>query len=60
MSSHAPTKSQYTGTWHITEMEGWDADYINLVVPGCTSIDRDGHGFMRFGAVEADLCTEPP
>jgi len=55
MSSRAPTKSQYTGTWHITEMDCWDADYINLVVPGYIRIDRDGHGFMQFGAVEADL-----
>jgi len=55
MSSRTPTKSQYTGTWHITEMDCWDADYINLVVPGYISIDRDGHGFMQFGAVEADL-----
>ena len=48
-------KSQYTGTWHITEMDCWDADYINLVVPGYIRIDRDGRGFMQFGAVEADL-----
>jgi len=48
-------KPQGIGTWHITEMEGWDADYINLVVPGYVSIDRNGHGFMQFDAVEADL-----
>ena len=48
-------KPQYAGTWHITEMDCWDADYINLVVPGYIRIDRDGHGFMQFGAVEADL-----
>ena len=36
-------------------MDCWDVDYINLVVPGYIRIDRDGHGFMQFGAVEADL-----
>jgi len=55
MSSRAPTKSRYMGTWHITEMDCWDTDYVNLLVPGYVSIDREGHGFMQFGAVEADL-----
>jgi hypothetical protein len=48
-------KPQYVGTWRITAMETWDADYINLVGPGHLRIDRDGCGFMQFGAVEAAL-----
>jgi hypothetical protein len=48
-------KTQYIGTWYISEMESWDADYINLVGPGHVTIGRDGSGFMQFGAVEADL-----
>ena len=48
-------KPQYVGTWQITEMDTWDADYINLVGPGHIRIDRDGRGSMQFGAVEAAL-----
>lgn len=48
-------KPPYTGTWHIIEMEGWDADYIDLIGPGYLTIGRDASGFMQYGAVEADL-----
>lgn len=48
-------KSEYTGTWRITEMEGWDTAYIDLTGPGYIAIDRKGSGFMQYGAVEADL-----
>lgn len=48
-------KPQHIGTWHITQMEAWDADYINLAGPGYLRIDREGGGFMQFGAVEAAL-----
>ena len=48
-------KQQYVGTWRITEMETWDADYINLAGPGQLRIDRDGSGSMQFGALEAAL-----
>jgi hypothetical protein len=48
-------KQQYLGTWRITEMETWDADYINLAGPGQLRIDRDGRGSMQFGVVEAAL-----
>ena len=27
-------RHQYMGTWRIVEMEQWDQDYIDLVVPG--------------------------
>jgi hypothetical protein len=48
-------KPQYIGTWRITEMDTWDADYVNLVGPGYLRIDREGGGFMQSGAVEAAL-----
>ena len=48
-------RPEYIGTWHFTEMETWDTDYINLTGPGYLKIDREGHGSMHFGAVEADL-----
>jgi len=31
-------KTQFIGTWFISEMESWDADYINLVGPGHLAI----------------------
>lgn len=48
-------KPQHTGTWRITEMEGWDTDYIDLTGPGYVTIGRNGSGFVQYGAVEADL-----
>jgi hypothetical protein len=48
-------KSKYTGTWRITEIEGWDTAYIDLTGPGYIAIGRKGSGFMQYGAVEADL-----
>ena len=29
-----PMSNPYFGTWRIREMEQWDQDYIDLVVPG--------------------------
>jgi hypothetical protein len=48
-------KPQYTGTWRITEMESWDEEYVNLVGPGHLTIEQDGSGSMRFGAVDVGL-----
>jgi hypothetical protein len=48
-------KPPYTGTWHITEMEGWDTAYIDLIGAGYVAISRKGSGFMQYGAAEADL-----
>jgi hypothetical protein len=33
--------NQYMGTWRIIEMEQWDQDYIDLVVPGYFSFRED-------------------
>jgi hypothetical protein len=48
-------KSQYRGTWLISQMESWDADFINLVGQGYLTIGQNSSGFMQFGAVELDL-----
>ena len=45
----------YVGKWRITEREQWDKDYIDLVVPGHLTIDKDGTGLLQFGAVEAEV-----
>ncbi len=48
-------KKLYIGKWNIEEMEIWDKDFIDLVVPGYISIARDSDGHFQFGAVEANM-----
>ena len=40
-----------SGTWHIDEMEQWDADYFNMEQQAYITIDHDGHGDFQFGLV---------
>ena len=34
----------YVGTWRIIEMEQWDQDFIDLVVPGYIAFREDHLG----------------
>ena len=43
------------GTWRITDMELWDAGFIDLLGPGTIRFDADGRGEFRFGAVQGGL-----
>lgn len=43
--------NKYIGTWRIIEMEHWDKDYIDLVVPGYIAFDQDNLGEFQFGTV---------
>jgi hypothetical protein len=45
----------YLGTWRIIEMEQWDQDYIDLVVPGYITFGEDHLGEFQFGTVEGSL-----
>ena len=49
----APTatkpKNPFLGVWRIVEMEEWDRDYIDLVVPGYITFERGGDGSFQFG-----------
>ncbi len=45
----------YIGKWRITEMEQWDRDYIDMVVPGHFTFAKDGSGSFQFGVVEGEL-----
>lgn len=40
------------GTWHITEMEMWNADYFNMETQAYIKIDPNGTGKFQFGLVE--------
>ena len=46
--------SQVLGRWRITEIEGWDADYVDMLGPGHIQFDREG-GQIEFGAVQIGL-----
>lgn len=48
-------KNPYAGNWRIQEMELWDRDFIDLIVPGFITIQHDGLGYFQFGAVEGDI-----
>ena len=50
----APTSSAVLGRWRITEIEGWDADYVDMIERGYVQLNRDG-GSIAFGAVQLGL-----
>ena len=37
-------KSECIGKWRISEMEQWDQDFIDLVVPGYINFEKGGDG----------------
>jgi hypothetical protein len=45
----------FTGTWIITEMEMWDAEYINMEVQAHIRIGVDGLGNFQFGLVSGEI-----
>jgi hypothetical protein len=48
-------RHQYLGTWRIIEMEQWDQDYIDLVVPGYIAFREDNLGEFQFGTVHGGI-----
>jgi uncharacterized protein YndB with AHSA1/START domain len=48
-------KSECIGKWRISEMEQWDQDFIDLVVPGYINFETGGDGSFQFGAVEGEI-----
>lgn len=45
----------FAGTWIITEMEMWDADYFNMEVQAHLRIEENGIGSFQFGLVAGGL-----
>lgn len=45
----------FLGRWRITEMELWDREAFDLVVPAFIEFKQDGNGECRFIAVRAWL-----
>jgi hypothetical protein len=46
---------KFIGEWSITQLEGFDAEYLNLCGPSVIKISPGGIGEMNFGAVEIVL-----
>jgi hypothetical protein len=45
----------FIGKWRITEMEVWDQDFVDLIVPGYIQFDKEKMGKFQFGAVQGHL-----
>ena len=48
-------KLKYIGKWRIIEMEMWDQDYIDLIIPGYFSFDGDDLGIFNCGSVKGQI-----
>jgi hypothetical protein len=48
-------KNPFLGYWRITEMEQWDREFIDLVVPGYVKFDKHDIGDFQFGAVNGHM-----
>jgi hypothetical protein len=48
-------QAKYIGKWRIIEMEMWDQDYIDLIIPGYFSFDGDDLGDFQFGSVKGQI-----
>jgi uncharacterized protein YndB with AHSA1/START domain len=46
---------KYAGLWHITTMELWDADSLNMEVQAFIRITREGGGVFQFGLVSGHI-----
>lgn len=49
-------KNNIIGTWRIDSMEMWDQEFVDLVVEGNFTFEKDGDGHFEFGAVSAGIC----
>ena len=49
-----PNPSAVIGRWRISEIEGWDTDYIDMLGPGYIQFDCNG-GQIEFGALQISL-----
>ena len=46
------------GKWRIVEADLWDNEHLDLVEPAYISFDKNGHGEIAFGAMQAGLDLE--
>ena len=48
-------KDEFTGTWHIYEMETWDKGYFNREVQAYITIKKNKIGEFQFGLVSGQM-----
>lgn len=48
-------KKPFVGSWRITELQGFDAEYVDLCGPAKIKVSTRGTGGMNFGAVDVEL-----
>jgi len=53
--SAAKRGDPFLGEWRITEMEVWDSEYIDLVVPGFIRFEDRQSGELQFGTVSGGI-----
>ena len=51
----AKATNPFVGYWRITEMEVWDREYLDLVVPAHIEFDDEQMGQFQFGTVRGWL-----
>lgn len=51
----AQTPEGFVGYWRIAEMEMWDAEYLDLILPAFIEFDRQQMGEFQFGTVRGWL-----
>jgi hypothetical protein len=48
-------KKAFVGKWRITELQDYDADYVDMCGPAMVTIGSRGSGRISFGASEAEI-----
>jgi hypothetical protein len=55
MQENKDQSTEFTGTWHIYEMEMWDEDYFNMDVQAYIDIKPNKLGNFQFGLVSGEI-----
>lgn len=55
MQENKTENPDFTGMWHIYEMEGWDEDYFNMDVQAYIKIGPNNIGCFQFGLVWGEM-----
>ena len=51
----ARAEHPFVGLWHITSMEVWDNDHVNMERQAFVEINSDNLGSFQFGLVRGEL-----
>ena len=44
-------RNPFVGRWRITDMEQWDVEYRDVIVPAFIEFSQNGQGEFQFGTV---------